>query len=336
MVHAAKREAAKIQPRFHLVLSQVLESRKRPADRDHPILPSSPKQCKVKRNRLTPMNLTTVILAVALLFLIVLLGGGLIVYIYWWLVQRPAPQLEGELDLPELDATVEILRGPPRHPPCLPPKAKPTSGAPQGFTHAQDRLWQMELNRRVARGRLAELFGEAALDVDRFSRIVGFHRAAQAELDALDEATIAVMRHYCQGVNAYIRSRKGKLAAEFNLLRRQPEEWSPVDILAFGKMMSWSLNVNWESELVRLQLAAKLDPDARLRPGAGLSQHQSNRVGRRRQPGIDAAAPHRRPHSQRIRTAEGLVGRRVAGVWAGKQCLGRLSGKVRQRPSDPL
>ncbi len=205
------------------------------------------------------MNLTTVILAVALLFLIVLLGGGLIVYIYWWLVQRPAPQLEGELDLPELDATVEILRD--RHGiPHVYAQNEADLWRAQGFTHAQDRLWQMELNRRVAHGRLAELFGEAALDVDRFSRIVGFHRAAQAELDALDEATIAIMRHYCQGVNAYIRSRKGKLAAEFNLLRRQPEEWSPVDILAFGKMMSWSLNVNWESELVRLQLAAKLDP----------------------------------------------------------------------------
>ena len=130
----------------------------------------------------------------------------------------------------------------------------------QGFTHAQDRLWQMEQNRRVAQGRLAELFGKVALDVDRFSRIVGFRRAAQVELDALDEVTITTLHHYCQGVNAYIRSRKGKLAAELNLLRRQPEEWSPLDILAFGKMMAWSLSINWESELIRLQLAAKLDP----------------------------------------------------------------------------
>ena len=168
------------------------------------------------------MNLTTVILAVALLFVIVLLGGGLIVYIYWWLVQRPAPQLEGELDLPELDAAVEVLRD--QHGiPHIYAQNEADLWRAQGFTHAQDRLWQMELNRRVAQGRLAELFGEAALDVDRFSRIVGFQRAAQAELDALDDATISIMRHYCQGVNAYIRSRKGRLAAEFNLLRRQPE-----------------------------------------------------------------------------------------------------------------
>ena len=205
------------------------------------------------------MNLLTVILTVALLFVIILLGGGLIVYIYWWLVQRPSPQHEGELELPELDAAVEVLRD--QHGiPHIYAQSEADLWRAQGFTHAQDRLWQMEQNRRVAQGRLAELVGEGALDVDRFSRIVGFNRSAQAELNDLDEATTLTLQHYCQGVNAYIRSRKGKLAAELNLLRRQPEEWSPLDILAFGKMVAWSLSINWESELVRLQLAAKLDP----------------------------------------------------------------------------
>ena len=205
------------------------------------------------------MNLISVILTLALLFVIILLGGGLIIYIYWWLVQRPSPQLEGELELPELDAAVEVLRD--QHGiPHIYAQSEADLWRAQGFTHAQDRLWQMEQNRRVAQGRLAELVGEGALDVDRFSRIVGFNRAAQAELDELDEATTLTLQHYCQGVNAYIRSRKGKLAAELNLLRRQPEEWSPLDILAFGKMVAWSLSINWESELVRLQLAAKLDP----------------------------------------------------------------------------
>ena len=156
------------------------------------------------------MNLATAILALALLFVIILLGGGLIIYIYWWLVQRPAPQHEGELDLPELDAAVEVLRD--QHGiPHIYAQTEADLWRAQGFTHAQDRLWQMEQNRRVAQGRMAELFGKVALDVDRFSRIVGFRRAAQVELDALDEVTITTLHHYCQGVNAYIRSRKGKL-----------------------------------------------------------------------------------------------------------------------------
>ena len=204
------------------------------------------------------MTLKTVILVLALLFAIVLLGGGLLIYIYWWLVQRPAPQHEGELELPELDAAVEVLRD--KHGiPHIYAQTEADLWRAQGFVHAQDRLWQMEMNRRVALGRLAELFGPVALDADRFSRIVGFRRAAELELAAQDEATTATLGHYCEGVNAYIRSRKGKLAAEFNLLRRQPQEWSPLDILAFGKMMAWSLSINWESELIRLQLAAKLD-----------------------------------------------------------------------------
>ena len=204
------------------------------------------------------MTLPTLILALTLLFVILLLSGGLIIYVYWWLVQRPAPQHEGELELPELDAAVEVLRD--KHGiPHIYAQTEPDLWRAQGFVHAQDRLWQMEQNRRVAQGRLAELFGTVALEADRFSRIIGFQRAAHADLAALDEATTTTLRHYCEGVNAYIRSRKGRLAAEFNLLRRQPEQWAPVDILAFSKMIAWSLSINWESELIRLQLLGKLD-----------------------------------------------------------------------------
>ena len=205
------------------------------------------------------MNPTTAILVLAFLFVVILLSGGLIIYIYWWLVQRPAPQLEGELPLPALDAAVEVLRD--KHGiPHIYAQTEADLWRAQGFVHAQDRLWQMEQNRRLASGRLSELVGAPALDVDRFSRIVGFRRAAQEELAILDEPTLATLDHYCAGVNAYICNRRGRLAAEFNLLRRHPEEWAPVDVLAFGKMMAWSLSVNWESELIRLQLAGRLDP----------------------------------------------------------------------------
>ncbi|RME61662.1 MAG: penicillin acylase family protein, partial [Caldilineae bacterium] len=130
----------------------------------------------------------------------------------------------------------------------------------QGFVHAQDRLWQMEQNRRIGHGTLAEFFGQAALDVDRFSRIVGFRRAAEAELATLEPDVLQALEHYAEGVNAYIRSRPGRLAPEFNLLRRQPAPWTPLDVVAFSKVMAWSLCVNWESELVRLQLAGRFDP----------------------------------------------------------------------------
>lgn len=205
------------------------------------------------------MNLPTLILVLVALFFVIALVGGLIIYIYWWLIQRPAPQLEGRLSLDCLDQPVEIVRD--KHGiPHIYAQNEPDLWRAQGFVHAQDRLWQMEQNRRTAHGRLSELFGPPALDADRFSRIVGFRRAAEAELATLDEATLATLEQYCQGINGYIRSRPGQLAAEFNLLRRQPEEWTPLDVVAFSKVMAWSLSINWESELIRLQMAGQLDP----------------------------------------------------------------------------
>ncbi len=130
----------------------------------------------------------------------------------------------------------------------------------QGYVHAQERLWQMERQRRTARGTLAELFGDAALDADRFSRIVGFRRAAEAELPTLDDETRQVLDWYAEGINQFIQANPGKLAAEFNLLRTQPEPWHAIDCIATWKVFAWGLSGNWESELIRVQLLNQLGP----------------------------------------------------------------------------
>ncbi len=205
------------------------------------------------------MTIPTVIgVLLALLVLVAVFGLGF-VYIYWWMIQRPLPQHQGTLILDCLDGPVDIVRD--RHGiPHIEATTEEDLWRAQGFVHAQDRLWQMEQQRRIANGTLAELFGEAALDADRFSRIIGFRRAAEAELAQLDPQVLQVLERYCEGVNAYIRSRPGRLAAEFNLLRFQPDPWQPVDVVAFAKVMGWSLSLNWQSELTRLQLAQRLDP----------------------------------------------------------------------------
>nr|HRJ42414.1 penicillin acylase family protein [Caldilineaceae bacterium] len=205
------------------------------------------------------MDLSTLLVVLVVLFVLVALFGGVFLYVYWWLIQRALPDLSGTLPLTGLTGPVEILRDE-RGIPHIYAQNQADLFRAQGFVHAQDRLWQMEQNRRIASGRLSELFGVAALDVDRFSRIVGFWRAAQAELATLEPEMVALLEQYVGGINAYIASRPGRLAPEFNLLRRQPEPWTPLDVLAFSKVMGWSLSVNWESELVRLQLANQLDP----------------------------------------------------------------------------
>lgn len=200
--------------------------------------------------------MTTLIL---IFLLIVLPLGAFFVYLYWWSIQRSNPQLEGRLRLPGLTAPVEILRD--KHGvPHIYAQTLADLIRAQGFVHAQDRLWQMEQNRRIARGTLAEVFGEPALDADRFSRIVGFWRAAEAELALLDDETRQWLTWYAEGVNAYIDQRPGHLGAEFNLLRVRPAPWAALDSLGHGKVMAWSLSLNWESELTRLRLLHQLDP----------------------------------------------------------------------------
>lgn len=204
--------------------------------------------------------LTTVVFTIVLSLVVLgLIVGGFLLYVYWWLVQKPTPDYDATHPMSELEDSVEILRD--KHAiPHIFAKTEADVLRAQGFVHAQDRMWQMEQNRRIAQGRLAEVFGEAALDADRFSRIVGFARLAEAEWDALDAETQQRLQWYADGVNAYIRSKDGKVAAEFNLLRFTPDLWRPQDSLALLKVMAWSQSINWESELVRLQLVSKLDP----------------------------------------------------------------------------
>ncbi|RIK45093.1 MAG: penicillin acylase family protein [Chloroflexi bacterium] len=195
-----------------------------------------------------------------LLFALIV-GGGFLFYLYWWLIQRCTPNLDGDLALECLDQPVEVRRD--KHGiPHIYAQSQADLWRAQGFVHAQERLWQMEQNRRIARGALAELFGVAALEADRFSRIIGFWRAAERELAQLDGDTRQALDWYAQGVNSYIAARPGRLAAEFNLLRVQPKPWSALDTLAHSKVLSWGLSVNWESELTRLRLLHQLDPVA--------------------------------------------------------------------------
>lgn len=128
----------------------------------------------------------------------------------------------------------------------------------QGFVHAQDRLWQMEFSRRLVAGRLSEVVGQATVPVDCWLRILGLRRAAEAALDLLRPDARAELDAYAAGVNAFIG--RGKLPIEFTLLRYRPAPWTVTDSLAWAKMMSWNLSVNWETEILRAQLIARLGP----------------------------------------------------------------------------
>jgi len=195
-------------------------------------------------------------LAAGLAALLALAAGGGYLYL-----SGSLPQLDGELRIQGLDAPIEILRD--RYGiPHIFAKSAADANFGLGYVHAQDRLWQMEMNRRIAAGRLAEVLGRGALEADRFLRTLGVRRAAAANLGGFDAETRKLLEAYAAGVNAYL-ARRPVLPLEFWLTGARPEPWTPLDSIAWTKMMAWDLCRNWKNELLRMQLAKTL-PLARI------------------------------------------------------------------------
>ncbi len=188
------------------------------------------------------------------------LAAGAGVALYWHAVRRPLPSYRERMVLSELDGPVEVLWdawGVPH----IYAETEDDLWLAQGYLHAQDRLWQMELQRRIASGRLSELFGRRTVETDRMLRRMGFRRVAQQEARQLDDATARMLAGYCTGVNAFLARNRHRLPVEFTLLRHQPEPWSPVDTLTWGKLMGWTLALNWEQEVFRARMAALVGPE---------------------------------------------------------------------------
>jgi penicillin amidase len=128
-----------------------------------------------------------------------------------------------------------------------------------GYVHAQDRLWQMEFQRRIGNGRLSEIFGAATLPQDRFLRTIGFGRAARRAWDRLPGDARRQVEAYVAGINAFIAAHHGRqLPPEFTLLRFEPEPFTGPDVLVWVKMMAWDLSANYSSELLRHDLVARV------------------------------------------------------------------------------
>lgn len=175
--------------------------------------------------------------------------------LYYALLRRPLAQTSGVTRVPGLHYDVEVIRDRWGVPHIYAYDAHDLFFA-QGFIHAQDRFFQMEFWRRLGAGRLAEVLGPPAVEADRWLRVLGLRRVAEKEAALLTAETRALMLAYASGVNAYLD--RGKLPIEFSLLRYRPERWQIVDSLTWIRFMDWSLSVNWEAELLRTQLTARL------------------------------------------------------------------------------
>lgn len=171
--------------------------------------------------------------------------------------RRSLPQLDGALPMEDLSAPVKIYRDEWGVPHIYGANLNDTSFA-QGYVHAQDRLWQMEINRRVSRGQLSEVIGPSTLDTDRASRILGFDRLAAEDFAAMPDTLKTALEHYALGVNAFIKDNGHKLPPEYGLLKITPRPWEPLDSLAFARLLAWQMSYAWYGELVRGKIIEKV------------------------------------------------------------------------------
>ncbi|HEX8131639.1 MAG TPA: penicillin acylase family protein [Pyrinomonadaceae bacterium] len=128
----------------------------------------------------------------------------------------------------------------------------------QGYATASDRLWQMDLLRRTARGELAEIFGRPALEEDKRRRIYGFAALSDALVSRTSAPTRAALKAYARGVNAYIETRGGAdapLPSEFQIIGYKPRPWRPADSLVIGKIFAETLSTSWPTDISRALLA---------------------------------------------------------------------------------
>ena len=176
---------------------------------------------------------------VLLLVVLVAAAGGAL-----WYVRAVEPQVAGTVTLPGFERPVQVVRDREGVPHIF-AASEADAIAALGFVHAQDRLWQMEMNRRIANGRLSEVVGAPGLETDRFLRTIGIRRAAEAIFANLETETRVLLAAYARGVNAYLTTRSSPLPPEFHILRAPaPEPWSPIDSVGWSLMMALDLGGN--------------------------------------------------------------------------------------------
>lgn len=199
-------------------------------------------------------------LAVALVSIAVVFVVGTIFY-----MRSSLPPYEGSRTVKGLTGPVQIVRDTNAIPHIF---AKTIEDAyfGLGFVHAQDRLWQMEIMRRVGAGRVSEIlpaniFGTPFLNLDKTMRVLAIYRHAEESVAAMSPRTKLILDAYSRGVNAWIETHKGALPPEFVLLQHTPEPWKPADSLVWGKLMALTLDGNWRGELLRARLLKAVGPD---------------------------------------------------------------------------
>ncbi len=234
-----------------------------PTGQPVPVAPATPAPvthgAPVRRRRVGRIVFRVLLgIAIAVVILAALAGTTSV-----WFVQRTLPQTTGTLQVKGLDSTVSVLRDSWGVPHITGDDVHDVAFA-EGYVTAQDRLFQMEFNRRVAQGRLAEMFGagedDSILDTDILLRTLDLYGAARFEEANLDARTLEMLTAYSDGVNAFLDSHQNSLPLEFTILGITPQKWTPLDSLAYGRVVALSLDSTWGTKYSRAMVTNKVGP----------------------------------------------------------------------------
>jgi penicillin amidase len=193
---------------------------------------------------------------VYLLIFFLALVAGAAAWLYWRM-HVCLPQLDGIVHVPGFKARVEVRRDA-RGVPHIRAQSLDDLVFAQGYVTAQDRLWQMDLSRRLAHGELSEIFGERALKLDIENRTLGFRQASERAVGELSPESRSMLEAYTRGVNAFISTHQDRLPIEFLMLRYRPRPWQEKDSVSVALNLAKTLNTSWDDELMRERVCAKI------------------------------------------------------------------------------
>ena len=206
-----------------------------------------------------------VLKGVAIVIVVVLVG---VVVLVAAVTGRGLPQTSGTIKVAGLHAPVTVIRDAAG---IIQIRADDPHDLflAQGYVHAQERMWQMEVWRHIGAGRLSELFGKGSLKTDRFIRTLGWRQAAERDLEAMPEDARDALDWYADGVNAWLDEHQGSLGPSFVITgllaggTYTPEPWTPLDSAAWQKVQAWNLGGNMDQEIFRLLADARFGSTAR-------------------------------------------------------------------------
>jgi penicillin amidase len=182
-----------------------------------------------------------------------------------WFVMHTLPQTSGSIQINGLQKSTTVQRDQ-WGVPYISATTMHDLLFTQGYVTSQDRLFQMELSRHIAQGRIAEMFGagpsNSLLQSDKILRALNFYAGAQAEWNGIDAEKKAELQAYADGVNAYISTHKNSLPLEFTFLGVTPAAWTPIDSLAYGRVIAFSLDNTWDTKYLRSRLLTTLGAQA--------------------------------------------------------------------------